>query len=160
MRHFRYDPAKIAYPADWETKADAARKSVESALPDKRSNEINKPKHRDLWACLKPELAKVMHGKCWYTEALQTGTDTDVDHFRPKNSVKDIYHADTGEKHSGYWWRAFDPANFRFSCIVANRPRRDIVTGHVGERSMSFRSGMSGIELGHLTMTAIMSNRS
>ena len=95
-------------------------------------------KYRDLWARLKPELAKVMHGKCWYTEAPQAGTDTDVDHFRPKSAVKGVRKPGTNEPHRGYWWRAFDPANYRYSCIVANRPRRDLETGHVGGKVDEF----------------------
>jgi hypothetical protein len=135
MRYVPYDPAKICTP-DWKAKADAALKCVETAPPDKRADEINK--YRDLWACLKPELAKVMHGKCWYTEAPQTGTDTDVDHFRPKNAVKDVRRPDTNELHPGYWWRAFDSTNYRYSCIVANRRRRDIETGNVGGKADEF----------------------
>lgn len=37
-----------------------------------------------------------------------------------------------------YWWYAFDPANFRYSCIVANRLRRDIETGNVGGKADEF----------------------
>ena len=83
-----------------------------------------------------------MNGKCWYTEAPQAGTDTDVDHFRPKNSVKGVSRSlpesDEIESHPGYWWLAFEPNNYRFSCIVANRPRRDIETGHLGGKVDEF----------------------
>lgn len=79
-----------------------------------------------------------MHDKCWYTESKQIGTDTDVDHFRPKNSVKGVINPATGKKHIGYWWRAFDPSNYRYSCIFANRLRRDIETGLVGGKADEF----------------------
>lgn len=136
MRHVPYDPTKIKYPPDWSTQAAAALSSVEAVPTDERSAEVNR--YRELWVRLKPELSGVMHGKCWYTEAPQVGTDTDVDHFRPKNAVKGVRKADTGESHPGYWWRAFDPTNFRFSCIVANRKRRDLETGHLGGKADEF----------------------
>jgi hypothetical protein len=135
MRYVPYDPTKITYPPDWQIKAEAARKSIEAVSPDERSNEVKK--HRDLWSALKPELAKITNGKCWYTESPQAGTDTDVDHFRPKSAVKDVFKS-TSEKHSGYWWLALDPANFRFSCIVANRRRRDVETGIIGGKADEF----------------------
>lgn len=138
MRHVPYDPTKIQYPQDWQAQADAALQCVKETPAEKRSEEINRPKHRELWACLKPELAKVMHGKCWYTEAPQAGTDTDVDHFRPKNAVKGVRKLDTDEEHPGYWWLAFDPANYRYSCIWANRRRRDLETGYVGGKADEF----------------------
>jgi len=136
MRHVPYDPRVIQYPLDWQAQADAVLKCVEATPPEQRSDQVNK--HRDLWVCLKPQLAKVMHGKCWYTEAPQAGTDTDVDHFRPKNAVKGVRKPGTNEDHPGYWWRAFDPANYRYSCIVANRRRRDLETGHVGGKADEF----------------------
>lgn len=136
MRHVPYDPTNINYSDRWHEKADAARRSIQNALPEERAREINK--HRSLWADLKSELAKIMHGKCWYTEAPQRGTDTDVDHFRPKSSVKDVFNSSTHEKHPGYWWLAIDPANFRFSCIVANRKRRDLATGILGGKADEF----------------------
>lgn len=138
MRHVPYDPKKIDYPDGWAKKAKEALAAVRAASDDEKSAEINKPKHREVWADLKPELSKIMHGKCWYTESMQVGTDTDVDHFRPKNSVKGTTHPETGIKHNGYWWRAFDPDNYRFSCIVANRARRDVETGLVGGKVDEF----------------------
>lgn len=142
MRHVKYDPAKLKYPLNWATDAAKAKKDVEDAddAAD-RSNEVNK--HRKVWADLKPELSKVFHGKCWYTEAPQknAGTDTDVDHFRPKNAVKGVKRINSNgvtEEHPGYWWLAFDPSNYRYSCIIANRPRRDIETGMVGGKVDEF----------------------
>lgn len=136
MRHIKYDPSKIEYPDGWLERAEAARKAVESAAPDKRADEIKK--YSDLWAALKPKLLPLSNGKCWYTEAPQFGTDIDVDHFRPKNSVKGVTRANSGDKHLGYWWRAFEPENYRISCIVANRPRRDLETGELGGKHDEF----------------------
>lgn len=89
-----------------------------------------------LWAELRPMLKALSHGKCWYTEAPQQGTDVDVDHFRPKRRVAEL--AGGNNPHPGYWWLAFDPSNYRYSCIVANRRRRDLSTGRVGGKADAF----------------------
>jgi hypothetical protein len=136
MRAVPYNPKKIKYPKGWKEKAKKALEDVAKAAPQDRAVLVNK--YREVWAELKPELAKIMHGKCWYTESLQVGTDTDVDHFRPKNSVKNVRKPDTNEEHSGYWWRAFDAKNYRYSCIVANRLRRDLETDLVGGKADEF----------------------
>jgi hypothetical protein len=135
MRHVQYDHNRIQYPDGWEERAQAALEEVQCAAAGERSNVINA--HRTIWADLKSELARIMNGKCWYTESTQAGTDTDVDHFRPKNSVKGVRNG-VGEDHPGYWWQAFDPANYRFSCIFANRRRRDIETGITGGKADEF----------------------
>lgn len=136
MRYVPYDPGKINIPPGWQAKAQAARAAVDAVAPEQRAAEINK--HSDVWKDLKPELAKIMNNKCWYTEAPQIGTDTDVDHFRPKNAVKGVRKTSTGEEHPGYWWLAFEPTNYRYSCIVANRRRRDVETGNVGGKADEF----------------------
>lgn len=78
------------------------------------------------WSKLKQKFIDEFGDKCWYTEVLRVGTDFDVDHFCPKGRVKDqdgniLQRND--EQHPGYWWKAYDINNYRYSCIFANRPR-------------------------------------
>ena len=101
-----------------------------------RSDEVNR--HQNIWGSLRLELIKVVGNKCWYSEAPLAGSDKDVDHFRPKNAVRDVYRTGTGEKHPGYWWLAFSPSNYRLSCAIANRKRRDLETGSVGGKGDEF----------------------
>jgi hypothetical protein len=136
MRAVQYKPNQLNYPDNWMERAQKALDAAANSTEEERAAIVNR--YRLLWAELKPELAKVMHGKCWYTESLQVGTDTDVDHFRPKNSVKNVKRKGTQESHPGYWWKAFDPQNYRYSCIVANRLRRDVETGIVGGKADEF----------------------
>jgi hypothetical protein len=138
LRYVKYDPIKLKYPKNWKKDAAAALKELKAAAPKDRAKIIKK--HSKLWAALKTELSKVFHDKCWYTEAPQSmaGTDSDVDHFRPKKAVKGVKKAASGEKHPGYWWLAFDPTNYKFSCIYANRARKDIATGKVGGKVDEF----------------------
>lgn len=71
-------------------------------------------KHADLWAALKQEMANLSAGKCWYCESRENRSDLAVDHFRPKNGVKEC------ALHCGYWWLAFEPSNYRFACDFCN----------------------------------------
>ena len=78
------------------------------------------------WSSLKRTFVKEFGAKCWYTESPQIGTDFDVDHFCPKGRVKDAAGSivkNAVQQHSGYWWKAFDINNYRYSCIYANRSR-------------------------------------
>ncbi|MFM5397617.1 hypothetical protein ACET8C_04750 [Aeromonas veronii] len=80
------------------------------------------------WSSLKRAFVKEFGDKCWYTETPRIGTDFDVDHFCPKGRIKDekgniLKRND--EQHPGYWWKAYDIYNYRYSCIFANRARED-----------------------------------
>ena len=107
---------------------------VDAEHEDERKALIDGNSH--VWADAKPQLRDIFHGKCWYTESPQDGTDVDVDHFRPKKRVAEA--AKGQDPHPGYWWLAFSPVNFRYSCIVANRRRRDVRTDIVGGKADSF----------------------
>ncbi len=78
------------------------------------------------WSSLKGNFINTFGDKCWYTESPRIGTDFDVDHYWPKGRVKDADGSivKIGEnQHPGYWWKAFDIKNYRYSCIYANRSR-------------------------------------
>ena len=110
-----------------------ARKLTEEAreIVDKeaRSKFINKKSKT--WKDLKPKLEKLSHRKCWYCESLEIRSDRTVDHYRPKNSVKDT-------NHGGYWWLAFRHDNFRLSCTFCNSHRQDRGSGEVGGKGDLF----------------------
>src|SRR5690606_29373654 len=91
-----------------------------------RSEAINKKSA--VWGGAKEALEKLMHGKCWYCEANEVRHDRAVDHFRPKNEVKD-HVTDKILDHPGYWWLAFEPDNFRYSCQYCNEIRKDTEGG-------------------------------
>lgn len=61
--------------------------------------------------------------KCWYTESENPGADADIDHYRPKSSVRER------RDHPGYWWEALNWRNFRLSCHRANRWRHNEAEG-------------------------------
>lgn len=136
MRRIDYDPTKIAYPTNWKERAAKLLEELSNAEDSvARRQVLGNPANR-IWSELKSELRKLSHGKCWYTEAPQTGTDVDVDHYRPKGRVAELLSA--VPPHEGYWWLAYEPANYRFSCIVANRRRHDVEAGKTGGKADHF----------------------
>ncbi len=109
MRYINRDD--LIPPPGWEEDAHKALEKVRNAPPDQRADVIAKNSH--IWRDLKARLKRLSHGKCWYCE--ERTAFGDVDHFRPKNKV------DEAPGHSGYWWKAFELDNFRYSCPLCNR---------------------------------------
>lgn len=135
MRHVEYDPTKLTLPDGWIEKVQDIQSKIEAEQdPEKRAELIDG--NGQLWKEIKPELAKLFNYKCWYTESLQQGTDVDVDHYRPKKRVAELSEKDNS--HPGYWWLAFQLENYRYSCIVANRRRRDVETDKTGGKADHF----------------------
>lgn len=135
MRQVAFNPSNLTLPNGWATKVKALEAQI-NAEPDVAKKLTLITAHDSYWKELKPELAKLFSCKCWYTEAPQAGTDVDVDHYRPKGRVAEL-NSQT-KAHPGYWWLAFKPKNYRYSCIVANRRRRDVDTGHTGGKADHF----------------------
>ncbi len=73
----------------------------------------------DHWGKLKPWLLALSGGKCWFSEAKDIYSHMDVEHFRPKKEAKNLDHT----ARDGYWWLAFDYANFRVCGNVGNRKK-------------------------------------
>lgn len=78
-----------------------------------------------------PEIVKslkaVVGSKCWYSEVFLDHHDPNVDHFRPKGTIREVdctslTNCGTAR---GYWWLAFDHRNFRLAAIHANQRRVD-----------------------------------
>lgn len=73
----------------------------------------------DHWGQLKPWLSAISYGKCWFTEARDIASHMDVEHFRPKKEAKNLDKV----VRDGYWWLAFDYANYRLAGNVLNRKK-------------------------------------
>jgi hypothetical protein len=72
-----------------------------------------------VWGILREWLLSLSHQKCWFSEAKDCFSHWDVEHFRPKKSVKDL----DGTEHDGYWWLAFELKNFRICGNAGNRKK-------------------------------------
>jgi len=134
MRPVDYHPANLSLPQNWAARAETLRQQLLAAADAGARRQILD--ENAIWSEIKAELRKVFHGKCWYTESPQVGTDVDVDHFRPKRRVAE--RVAEGDAHPGYWWLAYELGNYRYSCIVANRLRRDVETDQVGGKADRF----------------------
>jgi hypothetical protein len=133
VRYIRGD--RFRPTADWLERAAAAQTAIESiaarlegASPDETKIilvELRKEigRHADLWSELKPDLATLSCGKCWYCESRENRSHLAVDHFRPKSGVSEC------DTHPGYWWLALAFENYRYACTYCNSLLRDVDTG-------------------------------
>jgi hypothetical protein len=115
MIHIPLTEVKNVIPADWFAESTAAKSACAAARD--RGDHIEK--NSEIWRKLKPHLAGVLNQKCWYCESRNVRADNAVDHYRPKNRVAEA------PTHGGYWWRAYDWENYRFSCQYCNSRRID-----------------------------------
>jgi len=158
------DIDELEFPDGWQRRADDAlhqlRKEIENAAQAAQSagediaaarrkaitEGLKKPARQKVWRDLANPLSVLRKGKCWYSESKNSGSDKDVDHFRPKNRVAE------DPAHEGYWWLAFQWNNYRYSCQWCNQRRVDDGTdGGKGDQFPlapgSFRARLEGDNL-------------
>lgn len=119
MRHIPYD--RFEPDQDWLKQSDELTKELirlhESGDIEARNQFIDD--HSAHWGQIKAWLLDISHGKCWFSEAKDTFSHYDVEHFRPKKKSKE----EDGTEYDGYWWLAFDYKNFRLCGNVGNRKK-------------------------------------
>lgn len=113
---------------DWLNRAELLTKTLmafeddDGSIPEKDRKTAEQKrrafidKHHDVWAELKDTLLRWSHGKCWYSELKDQGSDFHVDHFRPKFRVR----SEGSPEREGYWWLAFDWTNYRMAVSWVN----------------------------------------
>lgn len=126
MRHIDINLIDACKPDNWDIDA-------RQWLTDIRNAQDKSAEFRRLgskWSPFKDNFIERFGDKCWYSEVKRMNTDFNVDHFRPKGAVKKAKESyavrvvgGQSQKHSGYWWLAFEPKNYRYSCQYANQPR-------------------------------------
>ncbi len=113
---------------------DVANKAKEELIAEpnqeKRKVILNKVSSSSIWRDFYKLLPDTLKKKCWYCEAEDIRADMPVDHFRPKNKVKE----EPG--HEGYWWLAFDWENYRCACTFCNSRR--VFEGTEGGKECKF----------------------
>lgn len=123
------NPHDINFDLVWEARARELTNELLKKKPEERAAFIDS-KRAETWGseALLKSLRAVVGNKCWYSEVPLDGADPNVDHFRPKGRVVEIDHSTlekTGDKSPGYWWLAFEPKNYRLSCMHSNQRRVD-----------------------------------
>ena len=102
----------------WVAKADALLAQLQAGGDADARNKII-DNNASVWGELKAWLLQLSHNKCWFSEAKDCFSHWDVEHYRPKKSVKDA----DGTVHEGYWWLAFKWLNFRICGNAGNRKK-------------------------------------
>lgn len=102
-------------PPGWLKKAVKAQKDLDAAREPEAKAEILKKKR--LWGELNATLRELSRHKCWYSEAQIAASRMDVDHFRPKGTVKEK----DGTARPGYPFLAYDFRNYRLSAQLMNQ---------------------------------------
>jgi len=126
MRYIDINQLTKCKPKNWDQ--NSANWLRELSLAENKSEKIKQIGNK--WKDFKIGFIKQFGDKCWYSEVKRLMTDFDVDHFRPKGTVKNSDGTTPIKlingvqvEHPGYWWLAFEAKNYRYSCIFANRPR-------------------------------------
>jgi hypothetical protein len=118
------DSSRLVVPPDWKALADEKTETLKRLHANATREERNRfiDDNAYVWRDprIKNELLALSHGKCWFTEARDKVSDLHVEHFRPKKEALDL----DGNKRDGYWWRSFDPTNYRICGAAINRPKR------------------------------------
>ncbi|MGW7366990.1 restriction system modified-DNA reader domain-containing protein [Streptomyces sp. NPDC054841] len=102
----------LTAPQQW---ADRAAKELER-LHEDAVDADKKFSFSEMWRedAIRDLLIALIGKKCWYCETGFVRSPYHVDHYRPKSAVAD----EAG--HRGYWWLAYDPANYRLACHHCN----------------------------------------
>ncbi|MFD7737646.1 HNH endonuclease [Streptomyces sp. MJM8645] len=106
------DNTGLTAPQHW---ADRAAKELEK-LHEEAEDADKELAFSELWRedAIRDRLIALIGPKCWYCETKFVRSPYHVDHYRPKSAV-------VGEaQHRGYWWLAYDPANYRLACHHCN----------------------------------------
>jgi uncharacterized protein (TIGR02646 family) len=105
----------------WLAKSEELKQELAELEAAGRRDDRNKliDKNSSHWGKLKEWLLALSGKKCWFSDTINLYAHYDVEHFRPKKEAKSF----DGSPRDGYWWLAFDYANFRICGNVGNRKK-------------------------------------
>jgi uncharacterized protein (TIGR02646 family) len=120
MRHI--DLNNITLPDGWEDQITELNQELNTC--NDHAERCACIDENEVWRDLFTQLSNLGYNKCWYSEARDTMSDRDIDHFRPKKEAKNLPGIPRRDE-EGYWFLAFDVDNFRFSSVYSNQRRKD-----------------------------------
>jgi hypothetical protein len=105
---------------DWVANAEIHLEQIRAK--DKKQRAKYWSQH-NIWSELYPALSKLSGNKCWYSEALESSSEWEIEHYRPKSLSK----AEDGVviRDDGYWWLSYYWGNFRLAGSLVNKLRKD-----------------------------------
>jgi hypothetical protein len=146
MIAYNYDVSNIraavaAYEAGWLAKAEERTLRLIAQEEFEETSSI--------WSDIKPVFMELQHQKCIFCErqfeTKEYGRiEHDLEHFRPKSSVKSWPPADWPTTHlpplgepspKGYYWLAYNLMNYATACKVCNSPLKSDFFPIAGKRA-------------------------
>lgn len=113
-----------------QVKNDLKQAAAElDALTDPEARKTYIKENQGKWSAVREYLGQMSHRKCWYSEAPESVSRYQVDHFRPHGRAKQALR-DTCD---GYSWLAFDIENFRLAGVLCNTQNQEYSEDTVGK---------------------------
>lgn len=120
---------------NWELVPDQVKNDLKQAaaeldaLTDPEARKTYIKDNQGKWSAVREYLGQMSHRKCWYSEAPESVSRYQVDHFRPHGRAKQALR-DTCD---GYSWLAFDIENFRLAGVLCNTQNQEYSEETVGK---------------------------
>lgn len=120
---------------NWEAVPDEIKAALHAAaaaldtIADPQERKAFIDANREKWSAMRDYLSYMSHGKCWYSEAKESVSRYQVDHFRPHGRAKQA----ARQYGEGYSWLAFDIGNFRLAGMLCNTVNQEYSEESVGK---------------------------
>lgn len=120
---------------DWSKVPDEIKEALKKAadeldaIPDPQARKAHIESNSKAWTAVRDYLSGMSNKKCWYSEARESVSRYQVDHFRPHGRAKQAAKTYT----EGYSWLAFDLENFRLAGMLCNTVNKEYSEESVGK---------------------------
>lgn len=120
---------------DWSKVPDEIKEALKKAadeldaIPDPKARKAHIEGNSKAWTAVRDYLSGMSNKKCWYSEARESVSRYQVDHFRPHGRAKQAAKTYT----EGYSWLAFDLENFRLAGMLCNTVNKEYSEESVGK---------------------------
>jgi hypothetical protein len=104
----------------WLETAEDHLNNIRSLSSKERSNYWTK---NNFWKELYAALSELSGNKCWYSEAPESSSEWEIEHYRPK--AKSINESGVVIREDGYWWLSYHWENYRLAGSLVNKLRKD-----------------------------------
>jgi hypothetical protein len=120
---------------DWASVPQAVKDELQAAaaaldaIDDVEARKAYIKANMSTWSAAREYLSDMSHNKCWYSEARESVSRYQVDHYRPHGRAKQALRTFA----EGYSWLAFDLENFRLAGVLCNTANQEYSEDTVGK---------------------------